>query len=195
MAFIILSRNNHNNFLENMEKEEYKRAEEKLKRFQKIGFDKYILNVYNANSGEYPTYERNILDKITNSKKEYKSHSESSTDYIKRILDEGKFIVSNNKFYLIKENICLNFNNSKSTNIETLEGLLTIWTGLNDTQLSMNLDKRINCKYAVEGIIPVRLHTHDVSYNGWNNSKNVFYNKENNSDSSICKILFKEGTI
>jgi hypothetical protein len=191
---------NHNEFLNTMERQEYQRAEEKLKRIQDKGLDTIVLNITGANSGEYPLYERNILDKITNSKKEYKSYSESSTDYIKRIAKEGKLILSNDIFYLIKDDIGLKFTNLGNPIMKELEGILTIWAGLDEDELVIPKDiksyKHSNSKYYAEGIVPIRVHSYSMNYLGWTNSKNVKSIIENPLKSYLNKIVvFKEENI
>lgn len=143
-------------------------AKRRLRYAQEHGIDREVWHVYGSNTSNYPTYNRGFLDRILMQKREFKSSSESSQDYIFRLVRSGRNIEFNGHLYVVKGSLSLDFRLRNEGTKETREKIRFY-----DVDEDSTLGGIIFDLEDVEGVVPVRIHNFRLDYQGWDMAKNL----------------------
>lgn len=153
-----------------MDEDDMEDAKKRLNEAQRNGIYRESWHFCNTNSADYPICERSRLEKLLRKKTEYKSQTESSQDYISRLIDDGKKIKTRQFLHLIKNNLSLDFRIIDEKSEEKLEERTFYDVHGDSTFGGIMVDLK-----DVKGIIRVNTNIIRLDYQGWSMTEKKGY--------------------
>lgn len=140
-------------------------AERQLSYDKQNGIDETVIDISGAETGSYPESERSILEYLLSRGKEFKTSKERPEDYLTRLITKGDLQRTDDKLYVTKGDVCLEFRILHATVKEREETRTYYDVDEHSCMGGMFVDL-----HDVRGKVTVREHRLSLEYTTWHDS-------------------------